>query len=456
MKDCSLPYPFLFSQDGDESGLDATKRNGLEIDEDLGTESMTVAVPGKGMQKFTVNTSKIQEKAQAARAVYEHASALGSNFGPYVEPCLNAFVPLINFQFSPEVRSTSAQAVASIFEAACSAADESEFDVTKLQQCFPMLVKTITKQIQSEEVAEMDTLYALADALSEIFYSVFQRMDTFGRSVASGLSLADAEGTVGITMGSITSCLQRRSGIYRVLSGRDGALTGEDEKQECEAQLKEEETLLTPLVDSVGYTLKFFKEQFVPLFGKLVAPALGPSLTNGDIRARLCAVCLFDDCVEFCGSAAAEKFADKLVYGILLGIDDASNNGDVELKSASIYGVSQLCRYPPSAVLAPHLEAILHHLLLVVKSTTKDECDSPMMYENAVSALASLTLIGSAPFANSGNIQRDEVLGMFVENLPLREDGDEAKVRTFYYCVPEGDLLVWKNQFLTHILYRLL
>lgn len=433
LKRASAP-PDVSVTDGNEAGLDATKRDGLEIDEDLGTESMTLAVPGKGMQRFTVNTSKIQEKAQAARAVYEHASALGSDFAPYVEPCLNAFVPLISFQFSPEVRSTSAQAVASVFEAACSAADESKFDIAKLQQCFPMLVKTITKQIHSEEVAEMDALYALADALSEIFYSVFQRLDTFGRAVASSLSLTDANDTVGMTMGSISSCLQRRGGIYRILSGRDGALTGEDEKQECEAQLKEEEKLLTPLVDSVGYTLKFLREQFVPLFEKTVAPALGPSLTNGDIRARLCAVCLFDDCVEFCGSAAAAKFAEKLVYGILLGIDDASNNGDLELKSASIYGVSQICRNAPAAVLAPHLESIVHHLLLVVKSTTKDASDSPMMYENAISALASLALIGGAPFASTGSINREEVLSIFVENLPIREDGDEAKICHAGFC----------------------
>ena len=427
--------PDVSVTDGDEAGLDATKRNGLVVDEDTGLESMTVALPGKGMQRFTVNTSKIQEKAQAARAVYEHASALGSTFGPYVEPCLNAFVPLINFQFSPEVRSTSVQAVASIFEAACSAADDSNFDVAKLHQWFPKLVQTISKQIHSEDVADLDTLYALADALSEVFYSVYQRLDSYGSAVSSGLTQADATETVFMAMGSISSCLQRRSGIYRVLSGRDGALTGEDEKQECEAQLKEEETLLTPLVDSVGYTLKFFKEQFEPLFDKLVAPALGPSLTNGDIRARLCAVCLFDDCIEFCGSAAAARYGGKLVYGILLGIDDASNNGDIELKSASIYGISQICRKAPScAVLAPHIDTLLHHLVTTVKSTTKEECPSPMMYENAISALASLILVDNAPFANHSTVQKDEMLNMFVQNLPLREDADEAKICHAGFC----------------------
>jgi hypothetical protein len=414
--------PDLSVTDGNEAKL-----NEIEVDEDLGTESMTVALPGKGMQKYTVNTSKIQEKAQAARAVYEHASALGADFGPYVEPCLEAFVPLINFKFSPEVRSTSAQAVSSLFEAACCAADESVMDMSKLQQFFPMLAKTVAGQIQSEGTAEMEALYALADSLSEIHYSVYQRMDTYGKAVASSLSYDDATATVGMTVGAISDCLKRRAKIYSDLSG--GGLAGEDERQECQERLREEETLLTPLVDSIGYTLKFLNDRFVPIFDKFVAPALEKSLTNGDIRAQLSAVCLYDDCVEHCGPAAAAKYSEQLVYGVILGIDDASNGNDMELKSASIYGIAQMCRYAPSTVLAPHMETIFHNLFQVVRSSSKEESDSPMMYENAVSALASLTLIGNAPFANSGGFQREDLVKLFVDNLPIREDADEAKVR---------------------------
>ena len=435
--------PDVSISDGEESGLEATKRNGLEIDEELGTESMTVAVPGKGIQKFTINTSKIQEKAQAARAIYEHACALSGDFGPYIQHCLEAFVPLISFQFSAEVRSTSAQAVASVFEAACSSVDDSATDISKLQQYLPLLAKTLAKQIQSESTSEMEALYALADSLSEVYYSVYQRMDTYGRQVASSLSLDDAGSTVEMVMGAISSCLQRRHDIYGVLSGANGALTGDDEKEECEAQLREEEKLLTPLVDSVGYTLKFLKEKFVPIFDGKVSSILGPCLTNGDIRARLCAVCLFDDCVEHCGSAAAAKYSEKLIYGAILGIDDQSNGGDLELKSASIYGISQICRYAPSSVLAPHAETIFHHLLQVVRSCSKEESEFPMMYENTISALASLTLIGNAPFANNNFIKREEMMCAFVDNLPLREDGDEAKVRTFLVMKSQMPSLHW-------------
>jgi hypothetical protein len=388
---------------------------------------MTVAVPGKGMQKFTVNTTLIQTKAQAARAIYEHADALGAAFDPFVQPCLEALVPLVSFTFSPEVRSTSALAVAKIFEAACSSADETN-DASRLQHSFTTLVITVAKQIQVEGLDDRDALLALADALSELFYSAYQRKDSFGHSIASTLSISDAEEVVRIAMEAISACLKRRATIFRVLSGQGGAPAGENERGECHAQLRQEEQLLTPLVDSIGYTLKFFKERFVTIFEKYVAPVLQPCLTNGDIRAKLCAVCLYDDCVEHCGAEAAARQSEKLVYGILLGIDDQANGNDKELQSASIYGVSQICRYGPSSVLAAHLESIFYHLLKVVTSSRKEESDAPMMYENAVAALASMTLIGTAPFAGTAHVDNAEVLKLFVENLPLREDPEEAKV----------------------------
>ena len=55
---------------------------------------------------------------------------------------------------------------------------------------------------------------------------------------------------------------------------------------------------LTHLVDSVGYQLKSLGEQFVPMFGDLIAGTLGKLLTSSgtrDTRARVASVCLFDD-----------------------------------------------------------------------------------------------------------------------------------------------------------------
>jgi len=57
-----------------------TQRDGV-----MGTESVTLEMPGQGIKKLTINTTAMEEKSEAARAIYEHASALGSNFGPFAK-----------------------------------------------------------------------------------------------------------------------------------------------------------------------------------------------------------------------------------------------------------------------------------------------------------------------------------------------------------------------------------
>jgi hypothetical protein len=43
---------------------------------------MTVALPGKGLTKVAINMAMIEEKAQACRAIYEHAKCSGSIVWP--------------------------------------------------------------------------------------------------------------------------------------------------------------------------------------------------------------------------------------------------------------------------------------------------------------------------------------------------------------------------------------
>jgi hypothetical protein len=107
--------------------------------------------------------------------------------------------------------------------------------------------------------------------------------------------------------------------------------------------------LLTPLVDSIGYMLKCLGPRFTSIFEQYVVPVLGPyclttspegsgsssSTPTYDVRARLSAICLFDDCVEYCEIDAATKFSPMLLQGILFGLNE-NNHDDMELKRASI------------------------------------------------------------------------------------------------------------------------
>jgi len=358
------------------------------MDEDTGMESVMVAVPGKGLQKVTINTSKIQEKAIAARGIYEHAAALGASFGPYCKVCLDTFLPLLQFKFSSELRGTAAQTISAVFEAACCHGDS--VGMALPSEYLPIVTKALAQQIAKEDDAEPEILYALAEALSDVLCSVYHRLEDASQLV-SGYSNETANVVVKCCMTAMSACLGRRSKVATVLSGADGALSGEDEQEDLLNLLKSEDGVLVPLVDSVGYSLKFLRQAFVPIFDAEVAPILSPHLKGGhDIRARLSAVCLFDDCVEHCGAAAAAKFSPALVEGAVIGLDDRLNGQDPELKRASIYGIAQISRYSPS-VLAPYEKQILPPLLSIAGgSKAEDDDDAMAVFESTFSIFNSI------------------------------------------------------------------
>jgi hypothetical protein len=385
---------------------------------DDGTESMTVVIPGRGLTKVTINTTKIQGKAQATRAVYEHAAALGSHFAPFSKQSLDVFLPLVCFKYSAEIRGTAAQTLAVVFEAVCSYG-ELVGDMSLANGYQPLVAKSIASQIPDEDTADMEVVYALADSLSD----TCRMMYLYG--LRGALQPTDAKLLVQSCMRSVKACLERRARNSRDLTR---PTSGEDERQEILSLLKLEEDLLTPLVDAVGYTLKVFGEDFLPIFQSDVAPVLQPYLScSNDLRACLSAICLFDDCVEHCGTIAAARFGPHLLEGILHGMNETVKDQDGDLQRAVIYGIAQLARYAPATILQPHANLVVQQLCLITRSP-KQQAPDIAVYENAVSALASLVLFDNAPFRGSGYAKRETVMKSFLAALPLREDEDEAKV----------------------------
>lgn len=385
---------------------------------------MTVAIPGRGLTRVTINTTKIQEKSQASRAVYEHAVAMGASFGPYCQVCLDAFLPLVAFRFSSDIRYTAAQTVASVFDAACSYGESAGWETPTAY--LSLVLTSVARQVPDEDVANMEAVYGLANSLCDSCRSMHLYAEDFGSELIGILPVSEARVIVQYCMTAIVSCLERRSHLASVLA--EGPINGDDEKNELVGHLQREEDLLTPLVDSVGYIMKCFGSKFVAIFEENVAVKLGNFLTSGpDVRARLSAVCLFDDCIEHCGSEAAAKFGPPLVEGILNGIHQGNMEYDGELQRAAIYGISQLARYAPPTVLAPQAQHFAQYLCGLL-TDTKEESDDVVVYENASSALASLMLFPNAPFQNSGFVKRETLESSFINSLPIREDEDEAKV----------------------------
>ena len=393
------------------------------VNEEDGTQSMTVALPGRGYTKVTLNTSSMQEKTLAIRAIYEHAAALGANFGPYVKVSFDTLLPLLQFRYSSELRAVSAQTLAAVFEASCAAgvdANSQEFS----RAIFPVLVGAISDQIENEEPDEMENLFALADSLSDMLYAVYIRLEDSDVLLAN-YDLNQSNQVVQSCMRSLLACLRRRDEISKQMA----TASSEDEVEDIKKHLATEDSLLTPLVDSIGYNLKIFKHEFFPIFQKEVAPILGPYLNGGDDeQATLSAVCLFDDCVEHCGPGAAATFGPVLAEAVVKGL--SSSNED--LIRASIYGITQIARYSPPSVLAAHINTIVPRIASFAADHVKES--HAAIYENAASALASLILFTKAPFRGSSAMKVDTAIELFVSALPLSEDGDEAKICHAGFC----------------------
>lgn len=348
----------------------------------------------------------------------------------YRQTTLEALVPLVGFRYSAEVRSTVAQAISPVYEAACSYGEASGMQVP--QKYLPLLAESLSKQIVTEDPSDPEVMFAIADSMSDVFYFAYRTLDgPTGRQILVSYTPAQAKSAVERIMKAMVACLSRRADLLRILEGLDGSLSGEDENEEYCRALKGEQEVLTPLVDVVGYTIKFLRSEAVPVFDSAVAPVLAPYLKAdvSDTRARFAAICLFDDVVEHCGSAAAAKYAPYLLEGALLGMDYATNGQDVELKQVSVYGIAQIARYAPATVVISQAERLVN-MLVNICDVPKDATDHVALVENSASALASLALIGSAPLGKSMNAsKRKSILSNFLDQLPLREDESEAKVR---------------------------
>lgn len=385
----------------------------------------SINIPGMGVKKIKINTTQLEEKANSARAIYEHARSLGKDFGPYAEASADAFLPLLHNEYSGDVRSTSAQALCQIFKAACLSASAGSGAQALPQNMLPVLAKALAKQLSQEsEEDELENRFAIADALSEVLYDAFTHKDANGMRIAQ-ISVLDAREIVGHVMILIAECLTRRS---KLIAEMTTDVVDNDELARCDEKLHSEQELLTHLVDSVGYQLKSLGVSFIPIFSQLVAKPLGKLLTSSgtrDGRAKLSATCLFDDCVEHCGPQAASSYAPQLLQGVVESLNDPES--DAELIQAAVYGLAQISRNAPNALSARLGQDLLAKIYNLCSNTPKSETDDSALFENAVSCMGSLALFKGAPLFDSipdkGALTRS-----FLAGLPLEEDFDEAKV----------------------------
>ena len=377
-----------------------------------------MSVPGRGLTKVTVHTSQIEEKAQAIRALYELLVATPTAWNPYFAATWKALEPLLVYKYHPDIRTAATLSMSALVEAGFDSDQE-------VASSIPRVATVIAQQLVNEANTEAEDMFALADSLSGILYSAFSRKHEYEAVLQHHFLNQIAKEIVQNCGQALQKCLQRRS----VLAAQMTQSSSPDDKALCQEQLEEEQKLMTPLVDSIGCSLKIMGPSFAPIFEQKVVPLFGPFLTqNVDTRARWSAVCLFDDCIEHCGPEAAARFAPQLLPAVLSGMKDPS---DEDLQRASLYGVAQMARRVPASILAPHADAVIPTLASIARQP-KDSVDLGV-HENAISALASMVLFTSAPFRGKF-IKVETATQLLLDCMPLTEDFDEAQICSDGLC----------------------
>ena len=414
-------------------------------------------MPGMGIKKLVLDTIQIQEKADAARVIYTLANAMGAWFGPYVTGCFESLFPLIHFKYSSDVRSTVAQALGQIFNSSCEYAltkDANLSDASIPIKVFYKMVLAIAQQMEVEEEDDIETLFAQVDAMSEMCHSSYENTREVDGSFIAQFHFEEAKTFVVELIKSVKSCINRRN----VILNQEKNFQDNDENAEYEQLLSREAEILTELVNCIGYTIKMLKQEFATIFDEYVAPLFGSILIQSrtnDVRARLAALCIFADCVEHGGPITVARYAPMLVDGVREGIDDSFNGGDMELKQVAVYSIIQIARQAPPSTLASIVGPLLKNLLEIAgQFKPKDEIEDLCLVEYASSAIATLVLFSNSPFSKENGIDKHQITNVFLSNLPLQEDENEAKVRQFillYYFFSQTTFVL--NFFLHYLVY---
>jgi hypothetical protein len=136
--------------------------------------------------------------------------------------------------------------------------------------------------------------------------------------------------------------------------------------------------------------------------------------------------------VEHCGQFAATKYGRFLADSITQGIADR----DLGIRESSVYGIAQLARHSPPACLETYAENLVQYLIDIAKEgaeKAKEDIEHIRLVENSVSALATMTLFKSSQFSQV-SVSKTEIMQIFLANLPLKEDCDEAKFNHEGFC----------------------
>jgi len=428
-----LLLPPIFAALDAEVQFELEDADDVDIDTPTNTESgldsISLNIRGIGNKRVSMNTHAVFEKSSACRLLYEYATTFKGSFVSYVEQVAQRLFPLVGFTYSEEVRSSASLALGQVF--GCLVLGMQQMDPqsadsnkaltlsnTLLENAIYTFVVTGLKDEPREEART-----CMGEGIKEILKYCFE---SGGGLVETGvlsppriyLSLDKAKAATILLGARASESLVRRQEIEQSF---DSAEQFDAEDQEhLDEILANEEELMANIVDSIGYILKCHKENFIPIFEEVLFPLFAPILAEAhryhpSIVTN--AVCIFDDCIEWCG-VAASRYAQECLPMFIACL----SHEHFGLKQASIYGIIQIAKSHPS-LLKRDINQITNKLVQIIECEDALDDENIGVTENAVSAIGTISSNSDLVGGKSAILFKK-----WLAMLPLKSDEAEARV----------------------------
>ncbi|KAJ6261803.1 Importin-5 [Drechslerella dactyloides] len=364
--------------------------------EQMGQEDGWELVPVRG-KYIGIKTSVLDEKHMAIELLVVYAQQLEAAFDPYVPRVLEQIaLPGLSFFFHDPVRTASARCIPQLLNAVKKAHGQTS------QNMVTIWGPTVNK------ILDVLATEPAVDTLAEIYSCFYECVDVVGANCLSDQHLAAFANACRTTL---EDYLKRVA-----LRGEEmGALEdGEELSEDTLFAIEDDQTLLADMNKAFHNVFKSVTTRFLPYFRPL-RDLHASFMGSRDASDRQWALCIVDDCIEFCGPESWQ-YHESFLKPLMESLQD----DNPAIRQAAAYGIG-IAAKSGGPVYADFVAAALPALFQVTQLPKARVEDHVYATENACASIAKILHSNSSKV---GDIQA--IATAWIETLPVVNDEEAA------------------------------
>eukprot|EP01110_Echinostelium_bisporum_P009977 TRINITY_DN3465_c0_g1_i1.p1 TRINITY_DN3465_c0_g1~~TRINITY_DN3465_c0_g1_i1.p1 ORF type:complete len:1087 (+),score=415.45 TRINITY_DN3465_c0_g1_i1:159-3419(+) len=364
-----------------------------------------------GDKRVGINTTSLEEKANACNMILCYAEELEEGFFPYVDSVQKLMVPLLKFYYNDNVRQAAVSCMVPVLQSAASylkkAGAAAGADQMYCRNLFSYMVPTF------HEAMEQETELEILNGMLESY--------TLCMSIV-GDGCMDNE-----QMSKCVVCMKSLIEHYEAvkeeqLDKKQSPDVDDDEGDKIDEEIMRNEDSLGLIADVLGHMAKLMKASALPILQDLLPTVLAYLQPQKTASERQAIICLIDDIVEF-----TQKESLPLFPYILPSYCQYANDPDPAVRQATVYGIGVLAVVGGEAFV-PVIPTLLNSLNTVCSHPDARTEENVNATENAISAIAKIC----ETYPTQVNLA--QILPVWLHYLPVTEDKIESKVIYNHLC----------------------